>query len=379
MIDSSQHLNWTRQRKGRFVVNKPIITVDQENLEKGGISSRELGKYLPRYILNPTPLYYGWIKRVWFSVVQWFLSALVKIFLRPRQTLVGNLDTSEVDGVYTSEAAVYNRKHHLATRGMDLIWRRMAGWFVTTIARNGTDHLKILDLCTGTGLVIKEMISVLAEWNMDTDEITGLDYNAEMLSRAKNSISVNDKVRFARGDAMNLVKNGQSENRMTTFAPNSIDAITQILGIGGIPEPLKVFDGVLRILKPGVQFFMIDMHKPIPEQPGEWTFLLRWCHFPTFEMVVYEQTTIPLVLRRLWGWRDATASFYLLPLVTYQDSEGRYWSFKVQNFEQESQRWWFALPLMPIGKIVVGKVEISEKVAKTRKTILEACNSLQQT
>ncbi len=355
-----------------FVVNKPIIVVNQKNLKEKRISSKELRKYLPRYILSPIPLYYGWIKQTWFLIIQWFLKILVKIFLRPRQTSVGNLDVSEVDGVYAHEATTYNRKHHLTTRGMDLIWRRMAGWFVVAIARDRANSLKILDLCTGTGLVIKEMISILAEWNIDA-EIIGLDYSTRMLVIAKDNIGSTGDVRFVRGDATNLIGEGKAESDMVTFAPNSIDVITQILGIGGISEPLKVFDGVLRILKPGGQLFMIDMHRPIPRQPGEWPFLLRWCRFPIFEIVVYEQSTIPLVLNRLWGWRDATAFFYLLPLVSYQDNEGRYWGFKVQSFEQESQRWWFALPLMPIGKIIVEKIEISEKTAKTKKTILEAC------
>jgi hypothetical protein len=55
---------------------------------------------------------------------------------------------------------------------------------------------------------------------------------------------------------------------------------------------------------------------------------------------------------------------------------GRRWQtrgLEVKYFEQESQRWWFSLPLMPTAKIVVEKVEISEDVAKKRETILGAC------
>lgn len=357
--------------KGIFVVNKPIIIIDEEKLQKNRISFEELRKYLPRYIFSPIPLHYGWLKKVWFWIVQLFLRTLVKVFLRPRK-IAGILNQAEIDKVYTKEAGTYNRKHHLTTRGMDLVWRRMMGWFVVVVGRNKPERLRILDICTGTGLVIKEIISILKEWGISA-EFIGLDYNVDMLARAEKSIGAISNVRFVRGDAMDLVNHNRVESSMATFVPNSIDIVTQMFGIGGIPEPLKVFDGVLRILKPGGQLFMIDMHKPIPEQPGEWPFLLKWCRFPVLEMVTYEQSTIPLVLNRLWGWRDPTMSFYLLLLVTYQDKDSRYWGFRVQLFEQESQRWWFALPLMPVAKIIIEKVEIDAKTAGIRKTILEAC------
>ncbi|MEK7117946.1 MAG: class I SAM-dependent methyltransferase, partial [Patescibacteria group bacterium] len=170
--------------------------------------------------------------------------------------------------------------------------------------------------------------------------------------------------KFVRGDAMSLAE---------SFELHSIDIVTQIFGIGGIPEPLRVFEGVLQILKPNGQFLLIDMHKPIPEQPGEWPFFLRWCRFPVLEMVTFEETTIPLVLNRLWGWRDTTLCFYLLPLATYRDSDGRYWGFEVKSFEQESQRWWFSLPLMPIARIVVEKTGIAEETARKREAILKSC------
>ncbi|MBU2652451.1 MAG: class I SAM-dependent methyltransferase [Bacteroidetes bacterium] len=337
--------------------------MDYGKLEKAGITDAELRKYLPRYILNPTALRYGWFKRIGLLAVQCFLRVMVKLFLRPRNS-TGFLDQSEINRVYTREAKTYNRKHHLTTRGMDLVWRRVAGWFVSIIGRNGQGRLKILDLCTGTGLTVKEMHAILQEWDVDA-EIIGLDYNERMLQVANNgSVPKSECIKFVRGDATNLAG---------LFELGSINVVTQIFGIGGIPEPLKVFKGVLQILKTDGQFLMIDMHKPIPEQPGEWPLFLRWCHFPVLEMVVYEDSTIPVVLNRLWGWRDTTLCFYLLPLTTYRDCDGRYWGFKVRVFEQESQRWWFALPLMPIARIAVEKVEISEEISRKREIILNAC------
>ena len=356
-----------RQKNGVFSANKPVVTVDTEKLRQEGVTEKELERYFPGYILNPEKLRYGWLKHFGLLTIRWFLTIIVKLFLSPRSS-AGSLDQSEIDEVYTREARTYNRKHHLTTCGMDLVWRRAAGWFVSAIGRSRQSRLKILDICTGTGLTVKELHSILQEWNVDA-ELIGLDYNEHMLAVARNgAMPKSDQINFVRGDAMNL---------SGSFDPDSFDVATQVFGIGGIPEPLKVFSGVLRILKPGGQFLMIDMHKPIPEQPGEWPFFLKWCRFPVMEMVVYEDSTLPVVLNRLWGWRDTTLCFYLLPLATYRDNDGRYWGFEVRYFEQESQRWWFALPLMPIAKIVVEKVGISEGIARKREAILNACTASQ--
>lgn len=351
------------RKKKKFVANQQILSVDLSKLQDGGVSFQELKKYFPRYILEPTLLYYGWLKWIGFFTIQLFLRIMVKVFLRPRNS-AGSLGQTEVDEVYTKEAKTYDKKHHLTTRGMDLVWRRAAGWFVSTIYRRNQGYFRILDICTGTGLAVKEIYAILQDWNINA-EIIGLDYNEKMLKVARNKIGVeSENIRFVRGDATKLTEK---------FKSNSIDATTQVFGIGGIPEPLKVFEEVLQVLKPGGQFLMIDMHKPIPEHPGEWPFCLKWLRFPILEAVVYDKSTLPIVLNRLWGWRDATLYFYFLPLVTYKDSDGRYWGFKVELFEQESQRWWFSLPLMPIAKIVIKKVEISEEIARKREAILNAC------
>lgn len=351
----------------RFSANKPVVSIDIEKLRQEGVTEKELERYFPGYILNPEKLRYGWLKHFGLLTIRWFLTIMVRLFLSPRPS-AGSLDQSEIDEVYTKEAGTYNRKHHLTTCGMDLVWRRVAGWFVSAIGRNKQSRLKILDICTGTGLTVKELHSILREWNVDA-ELIGLDYNERMLAVARNgAIPKSDQINFVRGDAMNL---------LGSFDPDSFDVVTQVFGIGGIPGPLKVFSGVLRILKPGGQFLMIDMHKPIPEHPGEWPLFMKWCRFPVMEMVVYEDSTLPVVLNRLWGWRDTTLCFYLLPLATYRDNDGRHWGFEVRYFEQESQRWWFALPLMPIAKIVVEKIEISEGTARKREAILNACTASQ--
>lgn len=316
--------------------------------------------YVPLYLENYT-MDHGQPIPLWFKFVQFWLRLLVKIFLQPRKGPVGDLNIHEVEGVYNREALTYDIKHHLTTHGMDLMWRRWAGWGIVNIGRDKKGQISVLDLCTGTGLAIKEMAILLSEWGIKCF-ITGLDYNVKMLNvaRSRNIKHKDIDISYVRGDAMNLVQDVQPPTEIKQFTPNSFDAVTQVFGIGGIDSPSNVFKNVLQILKPGGQFFLTDMHHPITSQPGEWPFMLKWFSSPRFEALVYREITLPLVLNRLWGWRDTTLNFYLLPLITYIDEEGIKWGFKVVVFEYEAQRWWFNLPIMPIAKIVVEKVRIDD-------------------
>lgn len=357
----------------KFTVNERTLFADEEQLSMAGVKIEDVACYLPQYLLHPTVLHYGWLKYSLFLTVRVFLAILVWVFLRPRVSKVGKLDQLEVDTVYNREAITYNWKHSMTTRGMDMIWRRAASWFVVAFSKN-KGLVRILDLCTGTGLVIQEMVPILKQWDIKAD-IVGVDFNEQMLRCAKMRHTP-PNVKFVHGDATNLVKGNKPPTLpgMIQFDPNSFDVITQMCGIGGIPEPLLQFIGVLKVLKNGGQFWMHDMHKPIPELPGEWPIFLKWFRFPRLESYVYEDVCLPLVLKRLWGWRDPTPYYYLLPLMTYRDKEGQDWGFKIVSFVVEPQRWWFGIPCMPTATIVVEKVELDETTALKRKAIMSACH-----
>jgi len=362
-----------------YRVNRPVLEVSPDMLRQYHISDEQVRQFIPDYIRYLVSLEYGWGQRLLFLSVRVFLSSLVWVFLRPRRNAVGFLDQQEVDEVYNHEANYYDWKHHMTTRYKDTIWRRIAGWFVATLARKNS-KLRVLDLCTGTGLTVEGIQSVLMQWGL-TAEVTGLDYNQRMLDRA-NARNL-PGVQFVRGDATRLTSGFQEKigDEFEQFERNSFDVVTQMCGIGGIPEPLDVFECVLRLLKPGGRFWMHDMHKPIPSLPGILPLLPKWLQSPALECYIYEEVCLPLVLKRLWGWRDPTALFYLLPMVSYSDSnpktnEKEYWGFEVENFMVEPQRWWFGIPYMPVAQIIVKKVAISKEEAELRESLLICCSQL---
>ncbi|OGY43575.1 MAG: hypothetical protein A3B89_04880 [Candidatus Buchananbacteria bacterium RIFCSPHIGHO2_02_FULL_40_13] len=359
----------------KYVIADGVIKLFQ--LESNRVFSIDIYKYFPRYLIDKPSLECGWFKYWCLQFIQFLICSGIKLFLCPRKGEVGNLSREEVASVYDREANTYDGKHHLTTHGADINWRRKAAAAVVTIGRlrtsqNRSDVFNVLDLCTGTGLTVCEILRQLAIWNIPA-EVIGLDYNQKMLQHAQNRklVDCNIKTIFVRGDAMDLYSDLSSSQTsdLIQFPAGTFDIITQMFGIGGINNPIRVFEGVINILKPEGQFFLIDMHMPIVEQAGE-MFLFKWFKFPSLEMMTYWKTTVPLALSRLWGWRDSTLDFYLLPLITCQDAQGVLWGFEVVNFEVESQIWWLGLPIMPVGSIVVKKIEITLEEMNKRQALL---------
>ena len=324
--------------------------------------------HFPDYVRQASPEI-GVGLRLWFEIMRFPARIFIWLALRPRREQVGPLDATEVDRIYDREAATYDRKHHLTTRGQDTNWRRMAGWLVASASEPCPS---VLDLCTGTGLTVLEIVRVLREHRRQVD-IIGLDYNKVMLRHAQlrfNRVATrfaDQRVAFVRGDATALL--GTTSSDMVAFERASFDIVTQIFGIGGVNDPLPVFKSVLGVLREGGRFLLIDMHKPIANLPGEWAFFGAWFQMPRFEAYTYRHTTMPLALARLWGWRDTTLDFYLAPLVC-EESEGSYYGFRLLWRTVEPERWWLSFPVMPTCRLLMEKVRIDPKEYEWRQRIM---------
>lgn len=341
--------------RSKVIVDAPFASIAKEDVRCE----------LPSHLLVPILYNVGPFTIVAQKLIQYFISGV----LRPRHGVVGDLNQAEVDQVYTREAGRYNWKHHMTTRGQDTIWRRTVGEVILNLFNRGGKHpLKVLDLCTGTGLTVAEIDRVLLSWfghrtRLSRNiEITGLDFNGNMLAQAnkrQGSFQMLSKVFFVQGDATKLA-----------YKANSFDFVSQMFGIGGIKTPVPVFEEALRVLEDGGQFLLIDMHRPIGTLPGESAFFGFFPSMQAFEAMTYERTTIPLALNRLWGWRDTTIDFYQVPFVTYKDEDGSWWGFEVLFRHYEPERWWFSLPVMPTMRILLSKTKISEADALHRQKVL---------
>jgi len=328
-------------------------------------------RYFPAYLLEIPTISVGTIRHAFFRFILWFLETGIKIFLRPRSAkTVGALNPDEVMAVYDEQARRYDKTHHLTTRGQDLQWRREAASYAAMVARGRQDDLSVLDLCTGTGLTIQAMHDAFSQYGLHA-HVVGLDLNQKMLDFAHRENGSNGRfmVDYVRGDATNMV--GTPSSGLVRFSEHSFDVVTQVFGIGGIPDSHLVFENVIRLLRPNGRFWMCDMHHPLAQFAGEMPFFLKWIATPAFEHIAYRTVTIPVALKQLWAWRDTTPDFYYLPLATYHDDRGIWWGFEVEQFYVESQRWWLSIPVMPTAKIAVRKVSLSIDEALRRRKMTE--------
>jgi len=356
-----------------FANTKPTFEINYRQLAEAGVPIEEVNNWIPRSITHPTPLKYGRMTKTALDMMQWLIQTGIKKVLKPRDNAGDDLSQAEVDYVYSREARTYDLKHHWTTRGMDTSWRRMAAGFVLALAKKANQPIVNLDLCTGTGLTGEEIVYTFEDWKLPIT-VVGIDYNQLMVDQAIQrfaKLQNGSKIKLSafRGDVTNLVLNGKVQHSLKQFTLESFDSATQVFGIGGVHNTPKAFKNVLQLLKPNGEFFMIDMHRPNPKQSGELPVI--WSKMPLFEANTYENTTIPLALKQLWGWHDPTKDFYLLQLTTMQFQD-QFWGFEVSHFEVNSERWWLSLPIMPTAKIIVKKIAISEAEAKKRQAILDS-------
>jgi nucleoside-diphosphate-sugar epimerase/ubiquinone/menaquinone biosynthesis C-methylase UbiE len=251
--------------------------------------------------------------------------------------------------LYAREARWYRIKHHLTTAFHDARLRRRT-------AERVRDHVAglptavVLDLATGTGLTVRAISKRVAA----SVEVIGIDLNPAMLNAASPGGG-----RLVQGDATDFVRSGMPDIGGGFFvAPNSVDAITMVFGIGGIPDPGRCFDQQLRALKPGGIAVLIDIHSP-SLSVAECRMPLGFPASPHLVCEAWNRVTVPIVLRQLWGWGDPTGCFYEMPVVTYYDADlQQSFRFEIVYRDVRTLSWWLGLPVMPIGEWVVRKVAI---------------------
>src|SRR3990167_1556687 len=301
-------------------------------------NSKSSYAFLPLYIFESITLS---VNSFNYFVVKFFLGVLrILVKIRLRAVAISShvhrgrfLPQEVVNDIYTREAESYEWKHHCTTNFRDAWWRRTAAFHILSLAKkNSLTKIKILDLGTGIGLSLEEMLKIFESSDLNVEAV-GLDYNVAMLERA-------NKVTLPR-----------------MFNEGEFDFVTLICGAGGIHLPLEAFIEQLGVLKEGGYLIIIDIHRPMYQFDEHWPWFLRFFNTDLFQYLGWKEITLPLVLRDLWGWFDPTTLFYLLPFTTdLQNLTG----FAVNYFEVISEKWWFNLPVMTTGKLILKKEKYSQ-------------------
>jgi len=156
----------------------------------------------------------------------------------------GEATTERVRGIFSHIAGRYDSFNALASMGIDRLWRRE---LVRTAHLNADS--RVLDLCAGTGDVAFAIARQAAPAH-----IMVTDFTPEMLEIAEQKAADYDgptRLEFQLADAQAL-----------PFADESFDVVTVAFGVRNLPERERNFAEVLRVLKPGGRYLILEFSRP---------------------------------------------------------------------------------------------------------------------
>ena len=179
----------------------------------------------------------------------------------------------QVERMFDTLSKEYDGLNRVISFGIDVKWRKKV---VNKVA--ATKPKRILDVATGTG----DLAINLAK--TDAEEIIGLDISAGMLSVGKEKVAaknLDDRIKMVQGDSENL-----------PFEDDYFDAITVAFGIRNFETLEKGLAEILRVLKPGGIFVILETSVPtkFPFKQG---------------YGLYTKTLLPLIGRVFSKDRDA--------------------------------------------------------------------------
>jgi demethylmenaquinone methyltransferase / 2-methoxy-6-polyprenyl-1,4-benzoquinol methylase len=157
-----------------------------------------------------------------------------------------------VEAMFDKIAHGYDAANDWMTGGLHHGWKRR---LIRLVGAKPGDHA--LDLATGTGDIARRLASAVGP----TGHVTGLDFSAGMLERAR-AIEGGAGIHWVKGDMMALpVENA------------AMDVVTVGFGLRNVADVDRALAEIARVLKPGGRFGSLEMARPwLWLRPGVWLF-----------------------------------------------------------------------------------------------------------
>ena len=152
---------------------------------------------------------------------------------------------SRISGMFDAIAPRYDLLNRVLSAGLDVHWRTRA---IRSLALRGGET--VLDLCTGTADLAISAIGAPAP----AARVVGVDFSGEMLRRGAEKLrgrGLDPRIRLVQGDAMRI-----------PLRDASMDAAMVAFGIRNVQEPEVAFSEVLRVLRPGGRFAILEFGLP---------------------------------------------------------------------------------------------------------------------
>lgn len=149
----------------------------------------------------------------------------------------------QVEKMFDTISGNYDGLNRVISLGIDKKWRKKVVQLV--VKKNPKS---VLDIATGTG----DLSISFANHNIE--KIVGFDLSEGMLAIARKKAvekNISDKIEFLQGDSEKM-----------PFEDNSFEAITVAFGIRNFEELEKGLAEILRVLKPGGIFVVLETSVP---------------------------------------------------------------------------------------------------------------------
>ncbi|MCP2604784.1 bifunctional demethylmenaquinone methyltransferase/2-methoxy-6-polyprenyl-1,4-benzoquinol methylase UbiE [Candidatus Aminicenantes bacterium AH-873-B07] len=155
-----------------------------------------------------------------------------------------NDNTRKIRALFDSIANKYDFLNHALSFYQDIHWRRKTARILKRKFSNYKSKVKILDLSTGTG----DMIKALKGEFLKNAEIFGLDFSKSMLEIARKKLN---KSFLIQGDASKL-----------PFYSNTFDLIVTAFGLRNFNDFEKILEEIIRVTKKGGKIAFLEFSRP---------------------------------------------------------------------------------------------------------------------
>jgi demethylmenaquinone methyltransferase/2-methoxy-6-polyprenyl-1,4-benzoquinol methylase len=164
---------------------------------------------------------------------------------RPANEATEAAAAENVREIFNSIAPSYDLLNHLLSLGLDRHWWARSARVFQSILQ--TSEARVLDVCCGTGDMTAALLMMRPS---QAEPVTGLDFSAEMLTRAQKKYSAANAL-WVEGDAMHL-----------PYADASFDLVTSAFGFRNLTNYAGGLAEIYRVLKPGGRIGILECNQP---------------------------------------------------------------------------------------------------------------------
>jgi demethylmenaquinone methyltransferase/2-methoxy-6-polyprenyl-1,4-benzoquinol methylase len=150
----------------------------------------------------------------------------------------------QISNMFNNIAGYYDFLNRFLSLGIDRRWRKKAIGLLKPFAPK-----QILDIATGTA-----DLAIEAQSQLQPERIVGIDISTKMLEIGRGKLT--------KKGISNVITLEEGDSEALPFADNSFDVVMVAFGVRNFANVQKGLQEMLRVLKPGGAFLVLEFSKP---------------------------------------------------------------------------------------------------------------------